>query len=195
MAIPKAGFRREDLELITNSDLVAAAHGLLGNIDLDPASSKFANTYVGADEIYTPSDDGLNDQPWFGKVYVFPPSGTYYWNKKKERWIATRACSPSLRSSHAVWFRRLFTAWYHNEIEQGLYFSNCPDMFRYEQRIFDFPVCILRTVPTLVGHTSEGVKQQTTCTSFLVYLQPKDNPGEATERFIDIYSEKGRIIC
>lgn len=195
MAITKSGMRREDLELITNSDLVSAAHGLMGNIDLDPASSKFANEYVNADNFYTPSDDGLNNQPWYGKVYLFPPSGTYFWHKKDEYWKMTRACSPTLISSHAVWFRKLFKAWYHGEIEQGLYFSNCPDMFRYEQRLFDFPVCILRTVPTLVARTNEGVKRHNTCTSFLVYLQPKDDPGAATERFIDIYGEKGRILC
>jgi hypothetical protein len=49
-------------------------------------------------------------------------------------------------------------------------------------------------VPTLVARTNEGIKKHNTCTSFLVYLQPKENIGEATERFIDIYSEKGRVL-
>ena len=195
MAITKSGMRREDLELITNADLAAAAHELMGHIDLDVASSDFANEYVHANNYFTPSDDGLNDQEWFGKVYLFPPSGTYYFDKKNERWKMTRACSPTLTSSHAVWFRRLFKAWFHNEIEEGLYFSNCPDMFRYEQRLFDFPVCILKAVPTLFARTNEGVKQHNTCTSFLVYLQPKRDVEEATQRFIDVYSGKGRILC
>lgn len=195
MAITKSGMRREDLELITNADLVASAHELMGGIDLDVASSKFANEYVNAKHYYTPSDDGLNAQDWFGRVYLFPPSGTYYFDKKNERWKMTRACSSTLTSSHAVWFRRLFKAWFHNEIEEGLYFSNCPDMFRYEQRLFDFPVCILRTVPTLIARTNEEVKKHNTCTSFLVYLQPKRNVEEATQRFLDIYSEKGRVLC
>lgn len=195
MAITKSGVRREDLELITNADLAAAAHELMGHIDLDVASSGFANEYVHAKNYFTPSDDGLNDQEWFGKVYLFPPSGTYYFDKKNERWKMTRACSPTLTSSHAVWFRRLFKAWFHNEIEEGLYFSNCPDMFRYEQRLFDFPVCILKSVPTLVARTNEEVRQHNTCTSFLVYLQPKRDVEEATQRFIDVYSGKGRILC
>jgi hypothetical protein len=38
--------RREDLELITNYDLIASAHALLEGIELDVASSKVANTYV-----------------------------------------------------------------------------------------------------------------------------------------------------
>lgn len=194
MAIPKAGFRREDLELITNKDLAMTAHALMGGIDLDVASSRVANEYVGAEKYFTPTDDGLNAQDWFGKVYLFPPSGTYYWDKQNDRWKMTRGSARSMVSSHAVWFRRLFKAWYENEIEQGLFFSNCPDMFRYEQKLFDFPVCILRTAPTLIKNCSEGIKDHKTCTSFLVYLQPKDNPTEATQHFIDLYSEKGRVL-
>lgn len=185
----------EDLELITSSDLAGAAHELLGNIDLDPASSKIANSYVGADNYFGPQQDGLNSQLWFGKVYLFPPSGSYFWEEKNQRWKMTRASSVSLISGHALWFRKLYKAWMNGEIEQGLYFSNCPDMVRYDQTIFDFPICFLRTAPILIKHTSEGIGKHRTCTSFLVYLQPKDRSGEATQKFIDIYSDRGRVIA
>jgi hypothetical protein len=36
----------EAYEWITNRDLVDSAHLLMGGIDLDPASSEMANTYV-----------------------------------------------------------------------------------------------------------------------------------------------------
>jgi hypothetical protein len=184
----------EDRELITNYDLAASANELLGGIELDVASSKIANDYVGAERYFTPSDDGLNAQDWYGRVYLFPPSGAYFWDKKNDKWKMTRASSLSLVSSHAVWFRKLYTSWLKSEIEQGLYFTNCPDMIRYEQKIFDFPVCILKTAPTLLKNTSEGLSQHKTCTSFLVYLQPKHCCAEATEKFIDIYSPKGRVL-
>jgi len=184
----------EDRELITNYDLAAAAHALLEGIDLDVASSKVANQYVEAKEFFTPSDDGLNAQQWYGSVYLFPPSGTYFWERKTQRWKMTRSTSPTLVSSHAVWFRKLYRSWLAQEIEQGLYFTNCPDMIRYEQKIFDFPICILRTAPTLLKNTSDGVSKHKTCTSFLVYLPPVNSATEATERFIDIYSDKGRIL-
>ena len=184
----------EDRELITNYDLAAAAHALLEGIDLDVASSKVANQYVEAKEFFTPSDDGLNAQQWYGSVYLVPPSGTYFWERKTQRWKMTRSTSPTLVSSHAVWFRKLYRSWLAQEIEQGLYFTNCPDMIRYEQKIFDFPICILRTAPTLLKNTSDGVSKHKTCTSFLVYLPPVNSATEATERFIDIYSDKGRIL-
>lgn len=189
-----AAARREDAEMITNMDLVNAANALMGGIDLDVASSACANKYVGAKQYYTPSQDGLNAQPWFGKVYLFPPSGCYFWDQKHERWKMTRSSSLTLTSSHAVWFRRLYREWFSGQIDQGLYFTNCPDMIRYEQKIFDLPVCILKIAPTLLRRIGDEVKPHKTCTSLVVYLPPFTDSGEAVERFIEIYSEKGRIL-
>jgi hypothetical protein len=186
---------KEDLELITNYDLVASAHALLEGIDLDVASSSIANKYVEAKEYFSPADDGLNCQQWHGSVYLFPPSGAYFWDKKNDRWKMTRASSPTLTSSHAVWFRKLYRSWLAREVDQGLYFTNCPDMIRYEQKIFDFPICILKTSPLLLKNTSNGISNHKNCTSFLVYLPPMNDSAEATEKFVDIYSEKGRILC
>ena len=195
MAIHDIRKRREDLELITNYDLVASAHALLEGIELDVASSKVANKYVEADNFFSPLDDGLNCQQWYGNVYLFPPSGAYFWDKANDRWKMTRASSPTLTSSHAVWFRKLYNSWLSRDIKQGLYFTNCPDMIRYEQKIFDFPICILRTAPILLKNTSTGINKHKTCTSFLVYLPDMNNSSVLTERFIDIYSEKGKILC
>lgn len=195
MAIHDIRRRNEDQELITNYDLISSAHALLNGIDLDVASSKVANGYVQADKFYSPKDDGLNIQEWYGKVYLFPPRGAYFWDKANERWKMTRASSPSLVSSHAVWFRKLYRSWMKREVTEGLYFSNCPDMIRYEQKMFDLPVCILQTAPTLLKNTSEGVFSHKTCTSFLVYFPPAIDTDKAIEKFIDIYSPKGRILC
>ena len=195
MAIHDITKRREDLELITNYDLVASAHALMEGIDLDVASSKVANQYVEAKKFFTPIDDGLNSQQWYGDVYLFPPRGAYFWDKKNDKWKMTRASSPTLTSSHAVWFRKLYNSWLSNDIRQGLYFTNCPDMIRYEQKIFDFPICILKTAPLLLKNTSSGISKHKTCTSFLVYLHPIHESSKFTERFIGIYSEKGRILC
>lgn len=79
------GARNEGAELITNQDLVLAANELLGGIDLDVASSKVANEYVQAAEFFTPVDDGLNKQQWYGSCYLFPPAGAYFWDKDNER--------------------------------------------------------------------------------------------------------------
>lgn len=186
--------KREDTELITNNDLVHAVHELMGGIDLDVASSKVANTYVEADSYFTPSDDALNEQDWSGKVYLFPPSGAYFWDLSQARWRITRTSSPSLTSSHAVWFRKLYHAWVAGAVEQATFFCNCPDMFRYEQKIFDFPMCILKTAPKLFRRIGNEIARHTTCTSFVLYLPPPTDTDKAIQNFIDIYEEKGRIL-
>ena len=103
--------RNEGAELITNKDLVLAANELLGGITLDVASSKVANQYIEAENYYSPMDDGLNAQQRYGSCYLFPPSGSYFWDQKHEKWKMTRASSLTLTSSHAVWFRRMYHAW------------------------------------------------------------------------------------
>jgi hypothetical protein len=168
----------------------------MGGIDLDPASSVMANKYVNAKNFYTISDDGLNDQEWYGNVYLFPPNRSYFWNTKAYRWKATRGLSPTLISGHALWWQTLKRKWLTGEINQAVYFSNCPDMFLYAQDIFDHPICILRTRPILVQHflATDEIKSRNTCVSFVVYLQPKEYTSEATENFIEIYGEKGKLL-
>ena len=198
MSLPqsKGNFKSEGFEWISNRDLVDSAHLLMNSIDLDPASSKIANEYVNAKQYFTPTDDGLNVQQWHGSVYLFPPHLSYFWDKKGDRWKATRGMSPSLVSGHAIWWRTLRRKWLAGEVEQAIYFTDYMDMMMYNQDIFDFPICIMKQRPSLVRRYFADDKLEKKCTgcSFIVYLQPKDNVGEATEAFIDIYSEKGRII-
>ena len=94
MSLQSAKHFREDQELVTPTDLIACAHALMGGIDLDVASSKRANKHVEAPEYFSPQDDGLNLQQWFGSVYLFPPAGCYFWDKKNDKWSMTRGSSP-----------------------------------------------------------------------------------------------------
>ena len=196
MGLRRGNTRTEDFEWITNRDLVDSAHLILGEIDLDPASSATANEYVGAKNFYTPKEDGLNETPWYGKVYLFPPSKSYFWDKKNARWKATRGLSPTLTSGHALWWRTLKKKWLANEIDQAIFFTNFPDMIMYGQDMFDHPVCILKVRPTLIRHyyADNSIKKMNTACSLVVYLQPKENIEEKTEEFIQIYSEKGRVL-
>ena len=70
------------------------------------------------------------------------------------------------------------------------------DMAMYCQDIFDHPVCIMASRPTLIRHYFHDNKfvRQNTASSMIVYLQPRNGIEEATECFVETYQPKGRII-
>ena len=75
----------------TPPEYVEAARRVLGEIDLDPASSVMFNEVVKARSIYTKTEDGLK-QPWKGQVFLNPPSGEEgklvkrFWEKLMHDW-------------------------------------------------------------------------------------------------------------
>ena len=88
-----------------------AARAVLGGIDLDPASSPLANETVGADQIFTMADDGLN-QPWAGKVWLNPPYSQPAIANFAEK-LASEWQDGNLESAIALTHNYTDTAWFH----------------------------------------------------------------------------------
>ena len=102
-----------DNEWYTPSAIIALARGVMGGIDLDPASSAVANRTVQADRYYDQSDNGLI-QPWRGRVWLNPPYAGDLIGRFIERLAAavetgevTQAVVLVNNATETGWFRRL----------------------------------------------------------------------------------------
>lgn len=62
------------IEWITPRPFIHLAKSVMGDIDLDPASSDAAQRNVQARRYFTPERDGLRER-WFGRIWLNPPQG------------------------------------------------------------------------------------------------------------------------
>jgi hypothetical protein len=104
-------------EWYTPKRYIDAARKVLRSIDLDPATSKLAQTVVKAKTFYTAEDGGLSKQ-WHGRVWLYPPyirhlAGRFV-NKLLDEIAAGNVRQAILmlhsRSTGTNWFQRAATA-------------------------------------------------------------------------------------
>lgn len=102
-----------DTEWYTPPEIIAAATAVLGEIDLDPASSHLANQRVKAKRIFTEQDNGLV-QEWHGRIWMnhpFSAAGNPVWVRKivaeYDAGRITEACCICFAATSEKWFQPL----------------------------------------------------------------------------------------
>lgn len=98
-------------EWYTPEKYIIAARDVLGEIDLDPASSNEAQAVVGASRFFTKADDGLT-QEWAGRVWLNPPYAQPAIAQFASKMVAERL---SCRVMAAIMLTHNYTdtAWFH----------------------------------------------------------------------------------
>ena len=135
------------VEFYSPDDILTPARAVLGQIDLDPASSLVANARVQATRIFTEEDNGLA-QPWAGRVWMNHP-----WGAKEN--ACPKHCKKARckkRGFHlqkdfpgnAAWIKKLHDSYVAGEVTEALcitYASTSEDWFKLLKA--NYPGCYL----------------------------------------------------
>ena len=98
-------------EWYTPEGYIQAAREVMGDIDLDPASSEIANQTVQAARIHTIQDDGLAVE-WGGRVWLNPPYAQPFIMHFMGK-LVEEVTSGNVESAIALTHNYTDTAWFH----------------------------------------------------------------------------------
>lgn len=184
-------------DFVSPPELIATTAAFFGgSIDLDPASSEYANQVVQADKCFNWQQNGLN-QAWKAKnIYLYPPKDIAL---KHEQPKPTRLFTKNTqfkKSNQRVWLEQAYKKWLHKEFEQGILFITSAEVALIStQRInFDFPMCIMKEKPKLLLDDAT-LKPLKNCRVFgFIYLLPPVIEYEVSvSKFREMYSTLGRV--
>lgn len=190
----------ESAEHYTPSEIVEAARAVMGNIDLDPASTAFVNkNLVKAVKYYTVRTNGFSKQ-WEGNVFLNPPGGLCDSSGRKviratrshgAGCTETGACGlpaghthEGVTSSAKAWWFKLAKEWVEGRVNAAIFVGFSLELLQSTQIKGDhdslpiplmFPRCyVAQRIKFL---TQEGTKlvpgEQPTHGNVIVYLPGK----------------------
>lgn len=174
---PREAFREAKRNVLHSSDsnewytpsrYVAAARELMGQIDLDPATSEQANATVGAKKIYTLENDGFAKQ-WKGRVWLNPPYGR----------------EEGEGSNQARWTQKLIDEYKAGRVTEAVLLVNAVPANKWFAPLWDNLICF--TDHRIRFESSIGEANQPTHSNAIVYL------GSNTKGFIKHFSQFGAI--
>lgn len=165
-----ANFSSESVDWYTPSLYIDAVREVLGEIDLDPASSAQANVTVGAKRIFTKDDDGL-DHEWRGRVFMNPPYG----KTRDGGSLAAAFCDKALDEYNA------------GRVEACIILVNSLHSQSWQAPLYDHPFCLVDHRIQFVSADGEQNKNPTFQNMF-VYL------GRDLGKFASAFSRLGYCV-
>lgn len=158
-------------EWYTPMHIIALARQVMGEIDLDPATTQQVNEErIQARHYFTIEDDALQHD-WFGRVWLNPPYG--------------RGPDPETgkqRSNQDIWSSYLIDQYDCGNVSEAILLVNAATGEQWFQKLWRFPIHFTRRI-RFVNHA--GKQRSPTHGNALVYLGPRP------EVFIDVFSRWG----
>jgi len=162
-------FSHESIEWYTPIEIIELARQVMGEIDLDPASSDEAQANIKARHHLTEKDDGLS-LPWFGNVFLNPPYS-----------------KTNGRSNQEIWAEKLTAEYQKAHVTEAILLVKSALGYKWFEELWDnWPVCFVRRRLSFIKSNGddEGESKQGTA---LFYI------GNSLPKFIDAFSQLGRI--
>jgi phage N-6-adenine-methyltransferase len=152
-------------EWYTPAWCIALVRQVLGEIDLDPASSEQANATVQAQRYYTDADNGLL-KPWRGRVFLNPP----------------------YNGSAAAWSRRLAAEYERGTVQAAILLVFAKLGYQWFTDLFDrYPTCLVRERISFVSADRTDTSQAKHASAFVYF-------GPDCARFGAVFAGVGRVI-
>lgn len=154
----------ESNEWYTPPYVIELAREVMGDIDLDPASSREANLKVKAGEIFSEETDGLL-QDWFGRVWLNPPYG----------------------DEAGKFAHKLVEEYENGNVEQALLLVAARTDNQWFRKLRKYPRCFLfGRIKFIDGQTGE-IAQSAGFPSMVVYF------GDDLPKFAQVFKEFGDV--
>lgn len=155
-------------EWYTPVEYLDAVRAVLGDIDLDPASSTLANERVGARRYFTRADDGLTHD-WPGRVFLNPPYGR----------------DDGADSNQERWSHRLIDQYRRGITSAAVLLVNATPSNKWWAPLWDFPICFTERRVRFWG--PDGEQSSPTHSNAFVYL------GADVDAFDRVFSRFGVV--
>lgn len=159
--------------------IIDKARRVLGQIDLDPASSPEANARVGAARIITAEEDGLVTEWTSGSVFLNPPGGR----------------APGVPSLPAAFWQKLMQVRTSGKLTHAIYIAYSLEQMQTTQRVgslgvLHFPFCVPSQRMRFVkpDGTPGG---SPTHSNAIVYVPGTQNE---TELFLSTFRDVGHVV-
>jgi phage N-6-adenine-methyltransferase len=162
---PTSAPASDTYEWYTPAEYIEAARRLMGEIDLDPASSEVAQGTVQAGRFFTRDTDGL-EHGWSGRVWLNPPYSA----------PLVRAFIDKLRRDYEA----------REVTEAVLLVNNATDAQWFQELMSKFPVCFTAGRVKFWGPFDEGLGPRQG--QAFIYL------GERRRSFAEIFTAFGTVV-
>jgi len=197
----------ETNEHYTPPFIVEPARATLGSFDLDPASCVEANSWVKADGIFIPEDDGFMQQ-WWGRIFLNPPGGLSdnLQRPVKRKCRENGECGlpighthEGIESSQKKWWFKLAREFMSGNVTAAIFVCFSVELLQNTQVDtpaglpipLDFPICYPSRRVAYVKPGGE-VGAQPPHASCIVLVAGRDS--DYTKRFVENFAPLGRVV-